>query len=139
VVAYNFLRLVSISSAASFSAFIAESTSGRPPHEDDQHLEIKFQVSSETHSLSDGRLGRSPLTTLYMITPSLAPGKGCSPVTTYTLPSVAIVEIRHNAHLVCDHSKRVDVALLSWVAVLHIEARGVQEFRCHVSDGAHRT
>jgi hypothetical protein len=40
--------------------------------------------------------------------------------------------------LVCDHSKRVDVVLLSWVTVLHTKAGGVQEFRCHVSNGAHR-
>jgi hypothetical protein len=39
--------------------------------------------------------------------------------------------------LVCDHSKRVDVAFLSWVAVLHTKAGGVQEFWCHVSNGAH--
>jgi len=81
--AYNFRRLTSTASAAAFSAFIANSTSGRPSHDGDQHLEMKFQTSSESHSLEPGgRAGRSPMTTLYMITPSLAPGNGCCPVMT---------------------------------------------------------
>jgi len=83
VVAYTFRRLTSMASAESFSAFIANSTSGRPSHEADQHLEIKFHTSSESHSLKPGgRAGRSPMTTLYMITPSLAPGNGCCSVMT---------------------------------------------------------
>ena len=83
---YAFLRLTSIASAASFSAFIAKVTSGRPSHDGDQHLAMKFHISSETHSFdTDGRTGRSPVTTLYMITPSLAPGKGCCSVITCAL------------------------------------------------------
>jgi hypothetical protein len=72
-----------------------------------------------------------------MIVASLAPGNGCSPVTTCTLSLIVVVEIQHDAHLVCDHSKCVDVALLSWVAVRHTKAGGVQKFGCHVSNGAH--
>jgi hypothetical protein len=49
-----------------------------------------------------------------------------------TPPLIDIVEIRHDAHLVCDRSKCVDVALLSRVVVLRIKAKMVQEFQCHV-------
>ena len=40
--------------------------------------------------------------------------------------------------MVRDYSERVDVALLRWVTVLQAETGGVQQFRCHVSDGANR-
>ena len=74
-VVYAFLLPAPTASAASFSAFMAKSTSGRPSRDADQHRETKFQTSSESHSLGPaGRLGRSPFTTLYTITPSLAPG-----------------------------------------------------------------
>ena len=136
-VAYDFIRLASTASAASFSAFIAKSTSGRPSREGDQHLEMKFQTSSESHSLEpDGRPGRSPMTTLYIIMPSLALGKGCSPVTTCVLTLIAIAELQHDAHLVRDNSERIDITLLRRVAVLQFKARGIEEFRCHVSNGA---
>ena len=83
----TFLRSTSETSAASSSAFIKKLASGRPSHDGDQHLEIMLQTSSASHSLElDGRAGLSPETTLYMITPSLAPGKGCCPVITWTLP-----------------------------------------------------
>ena len=92
----SFSRLVSTTPAASFNVSIADFTSGRSSHEGDQHLEIKLQRSSESHSLgSGGRPGRSPVTTLDMITPSLTPGKGCCPVITWTLPMVTVVEIKH--------------------------------------------
>ena len=87
----SFLRLSSIASAASFSTFIAKATSGRPSRDEVQHLVMKFHTSSKTHSFgADGRVGRSPVTTLYMIIPSLAPGKGCISVITSMLPSGAV-------------------------------------------------
>ena len=40
--------------------------------------------------------------------------------------------------MVRDHPKCVDVTLFCWVAILQTETGGVQQFRCHVSDGADR-
>ena len=86
VAAYNFLCLASTASDASFSAFIAKLTPGRSPRDGDQHLEMKFQTSSDNHSLGPGgRAGRSPVTTWNISAPSLAPGKGFCPVITWML------------------------------------------------------
>ena len=70
-----------------------------------------------------------------MIVPSLAPGKGCSPVIAWVVSLVVVGGETGVTHLVCDHPKCVDVALLRWIAVLQIEAGGVQQFWRHVSDG----
>ena len=137
MVVYAFLRLASIASAASSRAFLAKVTSGRPSSDGDQHLAMKFHTSSETHSFDPGgRAGRSPVTTLYMITPSLAPRKGllfCNHLyagfSRQTLHNVC------DTHLVRDHSKCIDVTPFFWVAVPQIKTGGVQKFRGNVPDG----
>ena len=131
-------RGVNISRCPSAAYGFLNLRSGRPSHEGGQHLVEKFRTSPKTQLLrTEGRLGRSLVTTLDMTTLSPTPRESRPPVTACMLLLTVIVEIQCDVHLVVRcHPKRESVTPLRRVAVPHFRVGGVQGFRRHIPNGA---